>query len=405
MHCKISIKRHIFFVAFVFIFSIPLFSFSLPILETNKAWFCKVEKEKEHYQNQRKVFLQREKMSLKEQIAQMLLVNPQGKDYFVKINDFVQGAQNNILPGGYLLFSYNITDTKEAIKQFIKSIKKAHEDVSTILPYISIDHEGGYVNRLKKITFPDLPSPEDIVATKNIEEAFLIYEREGKLLKELGIHINFAPIVEVKTEYNESFIGNRSFGSLENVVKYGATQIKAFNSQGILSVLKHFPGNSNEDPHISDCILNVDLNYFDDVLISPFKKLISTKPGGVLISHVKIPIIDSQGACFSEKIVTDILRKKLNFSGLIFSDDIYMAAFTEKKSLDAEVTEEVAALSAAKAIKAGVNVIMSSEKKYLGLVNEISKLAEDDLLLQKKIKESVLLILSEKNKLNLLKIE
>lgn len=400
MHYKISIKRHIFFVAFVFIFIIPLFSF--PMMQTNRPWFNKIEKEKEFFRNQRQAFLQAEKMSLKEQIAQMLLVNPQGKDYFVKINDFVQGSKENILPGGYLLFSYNITDTKDGIKDFIKTIENAHKEVSSILPYISIDHEGGYVNRLKKITFPDLPSPEEVVAKYNIEEAYDIYEREAKLFKELGIHINFAPIAETKTEYNESFIGNRSFGSYENVVKYGSTQIKAFNSQGVLSVLKHFPGNSNEDPHISDCVLNVDLEYFEEVLIPPFEKLIFQKPGGVLISHVKIPAIDSHSSCFSKKIVTDILKNKLDFHGLIFSDDIYMAAFTENKSLFAEVTDKDAALSAAKAIKAGVNVIMSSEKKYLGLVNEIYKLAKEDLLLQKKIKESVLIILSQKNKLNLL---
>ncbi|NLM01479.1 MAG: glycoside hydrolase family 3 protein [Treponema sp.] len=343
-------------------------------------------------------------MALREKISQMLLVNIEGKDKFIPINDFKKGGDKKILPGGYLLFSFNIAETKTKTKNFLQTVKEAHLEKTTIAPYFSIDHEGGYVNRLKNFSTVPLFSPEKIAKQFSKEEAFKIYKNEAKLLKELGIHINFAPIVEIKTAANSSFIEDRSFGSLNDVLNYASTQVLAFNSEGVYSVLKHFPGNSADDPHVKKCILDVDEKYFNEVLIPPFKNIILTNPAGILISHVMIPSIDLEPSCFSKIIITDILRNRLKFSRIIFSDDIYMASFIEIKSGSENVTDKEAAISATKAIKAGINVIMSSEKKYLNLVEEIAKLTINDDILKNKINESVKIILREKEKLGLVKI-
>lgn len=341
-------------------------------------------------------------MSLEEKIAQLLLVNIEGSENFTPIKDFIDGSKNCIVPGGYLFFSYNISDSSSNVKKFTHSIIQAHKNKKSILPYISIDHEGGDVNRIKHISFPDLPSPNYIANNYDLKKAYDVYSKDAKLLKELGININFAPIAEVCTDKNADFLSTRSFGNFDKVTKYGACQINAFNDQGIFSVLKHFPGNSIDDPHISKSILDVSEEYFYNNLLPPFEYLLNFNPEGVLISHVIIPSIDSVSSCFSYKIVTEILRNKLNFKGIIFSDDIYMSALTLKNQSDNNlITDEEVAKTAVKAIKAGINVIMSSKKNYLNLVNQIKLLVLDDEDAKSKIDASVKYILLAKNKLNL----
>lgn len=333
-------------------------------------------------------------LSLEQKISQLFLVNIEGKDTFIPIRDFIDGSKEGILPGGYLLFSYNLSKSPEVLYSFIRQIQKAHSAYSNFLPLISVDCEGGYVNRLSIYQEIGLPSQEYVSENLSTEEAEKLYRESARLMNECGIDLNFAPVVEVKAQYNKDFLFDRSYGSIENVIKYSRIQIRAYKENNCLSVIKHFPGNSSDDPHSKTALLDISQSFFENELLSPFKEVIKNKPHGILISHVIIPSVDNIPSCFSKKIVTEYLKDKLHFTGIVYSDDIYMKALSSDSSIDS------VALSVVKAFKAGVNVIMSSEKKYLALVNKVAALCEDDDELQSRIEESLYKFTKEKYKIN-----
>ncbi len=332
------------------------------------------------------------KLSIEQKISQLFLVNIEGKDNFIPINDFISGSKKGILPGGYLLFSYNLSDSPKTLKRFLSEVENAHITFSDAKPFFTVDCEGGYVNRLSKYQKQKLPSQEYV--SKNFSElkAKALYHDAAFLLNECGIDLNFAPVVEVKASYNAAFLADRSYGSLADVVKFSLIQINEYKKNNCLSVIKHFPGNSKDDPHSNIAVLDVDKNTFESELLIPFKKVLESKPHGVLISHVIIKSIDDVPACFSKTIVTEYLKEKLHYRGIVYSDDIYMKALTQDNKIDN------VALSVSKAFKAGINVIMSSEKKYLDLVYKVAQLCENDYELTQHIEESVFKFLKEKYK-------
>jgi beta-N-acetylhexosaminidase len=331
---------------------------------------------------------------LEQKIAQLLLVNIEGKNNFVPIRDFKEGGKNGILPGGYLLFSFNLSPTPESLNSFLTQVEQAHLRCSSFLPLFSVDCEGGKVNRLGIYQEQKLPSQEYISSHLNSSEAQKLYSESSELMNKCGLDLNFAPVVEVKNKFNEKFLSERSYGSFENTVKYSVIQISEAKKNNCLNVIKHFPGNSQDDPHAMVSVLDVSKTFFEQELLAPFNEVIKIKPHGVLISHVIIPSIDNEPACFSKKIVTEYLKEKLKFTGIVYSDDIYMKALTQDSSL------ENVALAASKAFKAGVNVIMSSEKKYLSLVYKIADYCTQDFDLLQNIEESVFKLTKEKYKLS-----
>ncbi len=332
-------------------------------------------------------------------ISQLFLVNIEGNKDFYAVER--QGALENkpregdvLLPGGCLLFSYNIADTKEGLSQFLKNIRSYYIDHGIVPPYIAIDQEGGSVNRLRGVTSP-LSSQQKIVENNDVSSAYQVYALQGEQMQELGIHLNLAPVVEVKTEENADFLDNRSFGSLDQVLDYGRACINAYENNGVGTVLKHFPGNSNTDPHTGLPEIRCDQKTLDGVFLEPFKKLISLDPAGILMSHARVALLDGQTpACLSKTWVTDVLRKNFGYDGLIFSDDIFMGALAENG-----FPPEVAAVSA---IEAGVDCIMLSEKRFGSVGGVLLKKASQDPDFRKKIERAASRVIMFKIKAGIL---
>ena len=226
-------------------------------------------------------------MTIEEKIGQLFLLNLEGNSKFTEKTEYNEG----IAPGGYLLFSYNIADSKEKVQAFTKSVNDFYVSKKQVPPFLSIDHEGGYVNRLKKL-YCNFLSQEDVANKLTEEQAYQDYLFQGKILKELGIHINLAPIVEEKTAENQDFLDNRSFGSLEKVLSYGEVCVKSYIDAGIVPVLKHFPGNTNDDPHLGLPKLQVSREEFEKMIL-PFEKIISSTSFGyncaIILSHAMLP--------------------------------------------------------------------------------------------------------------------
>ena len=332
-----------------------------------------------------------ERMPLEQKIAQMFIENLEGNVSFRSYETVgaMTGTKDDtpLIAGGYIFFSYNIAPTIEQMQSYIQSIRSYCEQYDNIQPYLSVDQEGGWVNRLKKLN-PPLPSNEEVADTYDISATYELYTGQAEAMLKLGFDMNLAPVVEVCTEDNADFLDGRSFGDVDKVVRYGTTCINAYENNGIATVMKHFPGNTNTDPHTG--LPEITLSKMElEQSIQSFRELVQLEPVAVLMSHARTSAIDSGvPACLSKVWVTDILRNEYGYQGLIFSDDIFMGALA-----DNGYPPETAAC---RAVEAGVDCIMISEKRFAKAGKVLYQKAKEDSDFAKKIDAAVLRIIKYK---------
>jgi beta-N-acetylhexosaminidase len=324
-------------------------------------------------------------LSLEEQTAQLFIENLEGDALFTPVERTgalhgKPGTGAPLIPGGYLFFSYNIADTPQKTASFTASIRSYCTAWGIVPPYLALDQEGGEVNRLRGIAGP-LPSQERVALCMTPAQAYELYSLQAVQMRALGFTMNLAPVAEVCTDANRSFLAGRSFGSEEQAVAYGTAGINGFQNNGVAAVLKHFPGNTNTDPHTGLPEIVMSSDDIDRLVIYPFMRLAAHNPAGVLMSHARVSSLDSGvPACMSHEWVSGRLRGSCGFGGLVFSDDIFMGALSRNG-----YPPEKAALQA---VEAGVDVIMISEKKFAGPASVLVARAEKDPAFAGKIRVS-----------------
>ena len=346
-----------------------------------------------------------------EKISQLFLVNVERNDAYAPVEREGslygrRGEGEALVPGGCLLFSYNIAETPEALASYTASIRAYYTSHNHVPPYVAIDQEGGDVNRLRRIT-STLVSQKKTAEWFTAEQAHALYAAQARQLRLLGIQMNLAPVVEVATDANSAFLDTRTFGSLEQVLAYGGAEITAFEENGVATVLKHFPGNSNVDPHTG--LPHIKIAESERALFfSPFEQLLPLS-SAVLISHAIVeetkaaesPDASSATAttpaCFSSYWVSDVVRHQLGFNGLIFSDDIFMGALSANG-----YPPETAAVSV---IEAGIDCIMLSEKTFGSVAGVLLSKAQEDEAFAQKIEASVTRVIAYKIQAGLLAFE
>ncbi len=327
-------------------------------------------------------------LDLEEKIAQLFVVNLVGCDEFIPVE------QN--IAGGFLYFGYNIAPSVKAMIHFNQSIIDYCKANNKIPPFLSVDQEGGYVNRLRNLNGP-LPSAERVAEVLSEQQAQDLYTLQALQMNALGFNMNFAPVTEVCTKDNEKFLTERSFGTLQDVLAYGQVSINAYESNGVGTVIKHFPGNTNTDPHTGLPEIKWDETELKMQLTS-FRELVKNQPAGVLMSHARVKGYDENNpACLSKYWVTKLLRNDFGYNGIIFSDDIFMGALANNG-----YPPEVAVVAA---IEAGIDCIMISEKRIDSCVKILCNKAEQDKDFAARIDESVRRMLEYKMKMGYLSIE
>ena len=341
-------------------------------------------------------------MPLENKIAQLFIENLEGNTKFrtyenmKAITDKDDDEERPLVAGGYLFFSYNIADSVQAQKDFNNSINDFCRQNKIIPPYLAVDQEGGWVSRLKKLN-TKLPSNQDVAKNNSIAQSYEIYREQALQMQSMGFHMNLAPVIEVCTPDNEDFLDGRSFGSFEQVLNYGRACVNAYENNQIATVVKHFPGNTNTDPHTG--LPEIKLSEADlKESVRSFEEILKYNPSAILMSHARTSAIDpGVPACLSKVWVTDILRNTYKYQGIIFSDDIFMGALA-----DNGYPPEKAALMA---IDAGVDCIMISEKRFGKAARVIYKKAQEDSDFAKKIDQALLRILEYKEKAGLFVLE
>lgn len=306
------------------------------------------------------------------------------------------GDETPIVAGGYLFFSFNIADTRQQQIEFMESITSYCKQYNLIPPFLAVDQEGGWVNRLKKLN-TKLPDQETVATTYDISGAKELYANQSVQMKELGFHLNLAPVMEICTSDNKEFLDGRSFGDRTKTINYGRACINGYQNNGVGTVIKHFPGNTNTDPHTGLPEINLSKEELE-ASIEPFIDVISLNPDGILMSHARTAAIDSQNpACLSYVWVTEILRNKYKYDGIIFSDDIFMGALA-----DNGYPPEKAVIMA---IEAGIDCIMISEKRIAKPAKILYKKMQEDKEFAAKIDKAVERIIRYKLKNSLLHYE
>jgi beta-glucosidase-like glycosyl hydrolase/CubicO group peptidase (beta-lactamase class C family) len=193
---------------------------------------------------------------------------------------------------------------------------------------IGFDGEWGLNMRLKNsFRYPWNMTLGAVQNNKLIEQ---FGEQVGKHCKRIGININFAPVVDINTNPENPIIGNRSFGENKyNVTEKAAAFIKGMQNTGVLANAKHFPGHgdTSTDSHKTLPFLDFTLERLDSIELFPYKKLFKTNLASVMIAHLNVPSLEPEKGVptsISHKVVTELLKEKMGFNGLVFTDALNM---------------------------------------------------------------------------------
>lgn len=260
---------------------------------------------------------------------------------------------------------------------------------------IAIDAEWGLAMRLDS-TFA-FPWNMSLGAIQDLDLVEKVGRHIGYHNRRMGVHINFAPVVDINTNPANPIIGNRSFGELpEQVNKHSLAFMKGMQAESVLACAKHFPGHgdTDQDSHKTLPTINFDKERIDSIEIQPFKTLFQAGIASVMVAHLNIPALDNRSdfpSSLSEKIVTDYLQRELGFQGLIFTDALNMkgaANYTSPGDVDLA------------AFLAGNDVLLISENVPKA-VQKIKEALENGIVTEDRLKHSVQKILMAKYKVGL----
>lgn len=327
---------------------------------------------------------------LKEMIARMIII---GFDkHNLKPSDpFVREIQR-YCPGGVILFDRDFYN-KNQIRN-IRSPKQLKELTRKLRLYashpilIAVDQEGGKVVRLKpQYGFLKIPSAEFMGKMNSPVKAKRIYMALAKELQYEGINCDLAPVVDLAINPDNFVIValKRSYGkSSEKVITYARIFCEALHSYGIINVLKHFPGHGSSTGDSHKGFVDVS-NTWKPIELEPYRELIKKNiVDMIMTAHVFNKKLDSKyPATLSKKINSDLLRNKLNFKGVIISDDLQMKAISSHFSL-----RETVRL----AINAGIDMLLFgnqlSKISLTKVVNTIYKEVEEGNIPKSRIIEA-----------------
>ena len=258
-------------------------------------------------------------LTTQQKIAQLMVIRAHsnlGQDHIDKVSTLIK--KYNV--GGLCFFQGG------PIRQ--ANLTNYYQQISKTPLMICIDAEWGLGMRLDSV----ISFPKNLTLGSLTDEN-LIYKignEIGKQCKRIGVHVNFAPVVDVNNNANNPVINDRSFGERENdVANFGVQYMNGLQDAGVMACAKHFPGHGDVevDSHLDLPIINKSIQELENVEIVPFKRLIKNDVGSVMMAHLYIPSIDTTSnlaTSLSKNAVKCYLKKELNFKGLSFTDALEM---------------------------------------------------------------------------------
>ena len=330
-------------------------------------------------------------LTLKEKISQMLIAGYNGVD-FKTDKSFLKLVDSKL--GGVIFFTQNI----KSQKQFKEQIKNLTE-TAKIPMFYSIDQEGGRVERTEKIH----NGKKYLSAKPAFEMGLSFLQDQTKQialeLKNYGINMNFAPVLDVNTNELNPIIGERAYSNKpEEVISASKVVLKEYEKYGIITVGKHFPGHgaASADSHKTLPIIELNEKELREKHIKPFEEAVKLNIPAIMAAHVLYPALDSEyPASVSAKIINGILINELKFKGLIITDDMEMNGIKNFTPYEACLT----------AINAGVNMFIfrSADNNIIELIEKLETAVKDNIISEEKINNSVEKILKLKYRYGIIK--
>ncbi|MFD2588314.1 glycoside hydrolase family 3 protein [Croceitalea marina] len=355
-------------------------------------------------------------ITLEEKVGQMIMVGFRGTELTKSDPIYKMVAEYHI--GGVVLYSRDLP-SKESVKRNViapsqlKNLNTDLQAINTSKLLIAIDEEGGFVTRLSiKDGFQYHKSHQAIGNLNNLDSTRLWAANMASELSELGINMNFGPVIDINVNPLNPIIGarERSFSdSLNLVISNARVFIQEHAKENIICVPKHFPGHGSSDKDSHKGLADVTHTWSEKELI-PFKTLVSDKDiNFIMTSHVYNENLDTLPATLSPKIIDNLLRKDFGFKGVIISDDMQMRAISNFYDFETAIE---------KAILAGVDMLLFSNNAApcaenisdcveipfepeiaKRAINHILKLVEDGKVSEERIDESYQRILELKKSL------
>ncbi|MDD2627958.1 MAG: beta-N-acetylhexosaminidase [Clostridia bacterium] len=324
-------------------------------------------------------------LSMQEKIGQMIIIGIPGAEIDCLTKQLITEGK----VGGVILYRKNIVSVSQLLN-LINGLKKLNEKNKVPL-FISIDQEGGRVNRMP-VEIHNLRSARKI---SNLGKDFCYKSGYviGKMLKEIGINMNFAPVLDIGSVRNNSHLGDRCVGlDAKTVSENGASIMKGLKDNNIISVIKHFPGHGTGriDSHIMSPIIYKNLNKLKYEDMVPFIYSMNNGADAIMVGHLIVSSLNSiHPASLSKQVISNIVRKELKYDGLVITDDLSM------KSVELMFGITRASI---RAIKAGADIIMinKAHRNKIKIINRIYTAIKRGFINNERIDESVSRILKIK---------
>jgi len=311
-------------------------------------------------------------------IGQMLMVGFRGLE--ADNEHFIVRDIRERHVGGVVLFDYDVP-TRQAVRNIespsqVKALIASLKSVSASPLVVAIDQEGGIIARLKeRHGFPPTVSHKHLGKLNDLEMTHKQATLVAKTLADLGINLNLAPVVDLCINPDNPIIARheRCFSADPLAVTHHALQfIRAHHERGVLCALKHFPGHgsSTEDSHLG---LTDVTRTWSRVELDPYIRIIEAgQADAIMTAHVFITKLDDRyPATLSQAAITGILRKELNYDGVVISDDMQMGAIINHYGFEMAVR---------KAIEAGVDILVFANnsvyeedvaRRAIGVIREL----------------------------------
>lgn len=324
-------------------------------------------------------------MSIEEKVGQLLIFGFHSTTTNTHITKLIQDHH----VGGVNLLRYNIVN-REQTKQLASDLQQLYKPDNHNLPFIvAVDQEGGTVVR-----FPFLKEKTAEPQVRTIEQAQQIASTRAQELKELGVNMNFAPVVDYITN-TKSYLYNRTFATTtDGTISLAKVMAETYLENGVMPVYKHFPGygNSTINPHTAITRFDGTREMFNQN-IEVFRSVLTNESRiPVMTAHIEVPwIATGTPATKSKYFMTDMLRDDFTYQGVVITDDLDMVSAGKD-----------AGKSAVDSILAGADMLISTpnDTNHIVIINALIQAIQNGTISQTRLDESVYRVLQLRTRMS-----
>ncbi len=329
------------------------------------------------------------KMTLEEKVAQLFMITPEaltGYQTVIQADETTKEALKAYPVGGLVYFGANVVSPGQLLDMTKKTQEYAGE-IEDLPLFLAIDEEGGLVARIgnnDKFQVKKYKDMASIGATMDTDQAYEVGSTIGEYLNQFGFNLDFAPVADVLTNPDNTVIGSRSFGKDGNLVaEMDLSVAKGLQEHQVLSCFKHFPGHgaTQGDTHEGFAYTDKTLEELEENELIPFKAAVEQHIPFIMVSHISVPEVigDNTPSSLSRIMITDILRNRMEYDGIIITDSMSMGAVVNHYGAKEAVLQS---------LQAGADIILMPQDfktAYQGVLDAVN----NGIITQDRINQSL----------------